>query len=146
MGKKFHNGKPYDQASAVPYRFRDGELELCLITTTGKRRWGFPKGIIDPGESEEETALKEAAEEAGLSGEVDGPPLGAYTYSKWGRTLRVQVLLMNVQYVAERWEEQRIRERSWVSPEKALELLDRRHLRKLVREAAKRLEVEVAQN
>lgn len=146
MGKKFNNGKPYDQASAVPYRFRDGELELCLITTTGKRRWGFPKGIIDPGENEEETALKEAVEEAGLSGEVDGPPLGSYTYSKWGRTLRVQVLLMKVQHAAERWEEQRIRERSWVSPEKALELLDRPHLRKLVREAAKRTEVGVAKS
>ena len=74
------------QASAIPYRRRDGCVEFCLITTIKRRRWAFPKGIIDPGETPVETALKEAEEEAGLHGRVDDEPLGRYKYAKWGTT------------------------------------------------------------
>ena len=55
---------------------REGRLEFCLITSTGKRRWSFPKGVIDPGETPPRTALKEAAEEAGLRGEICGKAAG----------------------------------------------------------------------
>jgi len=50
------------QACVIPFR-RDGdEIVFCLITSLKKKRWIFPKGIIDPGETPEETALKEALE------------------------------------------------------------------------------------
>lgn len=146
MGKKTNGFAVYDQASALPFRLRDGEIELCLITSSGRRRWGFPKGVIDPGETPWETALKEAEEEAGVSGEISGPPLGEYTYSKWGRDLRVLVLMMRVDESAEEWQESRRRERAWVGVDDALRLLDRRHLREFVQDAVKRLEVAVTEN
>ena len=52
------------QASVIPFQRRNGQIEFCLITTR-KRNWIFPKGIIDPGETMEQTAAKEALEEAG---------------------------------------------------------------------------------
>ena len=132
MGKKQKNGKTFDQASAVPYRFRGGEIEFCLITSSSKRRWCFPKGIIDPGETPAETALKEAEEEAGLHGEICGQPLGDYEYNKWGRSLSVVVMLMKVHEAADEWEESRLRDRRWVGLEEATQLLGRRRLQDFV--------------
>ena len=54
---------PLEQASAIPYRLRDGQPEFCLITSISTGKWGFPKGIVDPGETPEETAIKEALPE-----------------------------------------------------------------------------------
>lgn len=140
MGKKQVNGRAFDQASVLPFRYRQGQLEFCLITSTGKRRWSFPKGVIDPGETPPQTALKEAAEEAGLRGEICGKPLGTYRYSKMGRSLKVVVMLMKVRKVASTWDESDQRERQWVTCRKAARLVSRTQLRKLVREAIKRLD------
>jgi phosphohistidine phosphatase len=123
VGKKQKQGRVYDQASAVPFRRRDGDLEFCLITSMSKRRWCFPKGIIDPGETPAETALKEAEEEAGLRGRIVGDPLGEYEYSKWGRVLRVLVLLMEVDHADDHWLEAEHRQRRWMGAEEAAERL-----------------------
>ncbi len=131
---------PFDQASALPYRYRDGELEFCLITSSSKKKWCFPKGVIDPGETPVETALKEADEEAGVRGEICDRPLGEYSYRKWGRSLRVQVLLMHVQEVATRWDECQLRDRRWVVAEQAAKMLSSGDLRRLLAGAVKRLE------
>lgn len=141
MGKKqSKNGRPFDQASAVPYRYRDGRLEFCLITSSSRRKWAFPKGVIDKGESPAQTALKEAAEEAGLTGEICGKPLGKYQYVKYGRPLTVVVMLMRVRKAAARWDEADIRDRQWVAAEEAAAFVDRPRLRRFLHEAVKRLD------
>ena len=141
VGKKQKNRNGYDQASALPFRFCGDDIQFCLITSRSKGRWCFPKGIIDPGETPEETALKEAEEEAGLTGEIVGEPLGAYEHSKWDRMLKVVVWLMKVDYAADEWEESHVRERQWVSYDDAFKLLDRRRLREFAHDAIRRLAV-----
>lgn len=131
---------PIQQASAVPYRKRDGRVEFCLITSSRKRRWGFPKGIIDPGETPRETALKEALEEAGLHGRLEGDPLGQYQYRKWGTTLSVTCFLMEVTAAEDNWEEADVRQRRWRTAEKARKLLDRDPLLELLDAAAERVD------
>lgn len=141
MGKKqSKNGQSFDQASAVPYRFRNGQLEFCLITSSSGRKWAFPKGIIGKGESPAQTALKEAEEEAGLTGEIRGRPLGKYQYSKLGRSLTVIVMLMRVRKAAAQWDEADIRERRWVLADDAVAVVERPRLRRFLREAVKRLD------
>ncbi len=50
----------------IPYRLRNGKREyLVLMQTNGS--WSFPKGHMEPGETETETALRELYEETGLS-------------------------------------------------------------------------------
>jgi 8-oxo-dGTP pyrophosphatase MutT (NUDIX family) len=127
------------QASAVPYRRTRRGVEFCLVTSMRKQRWGFPKGIIDPGETPRETALKEAEEEAGLAGAIEGRPLGRYTYAKWGTTLHVSVYLMRVESVARDWAERAVRRRQWVTAAEALRRLDHGDLRRFVDAALKRL-------
>lgn len=130
------------QAGCVPYRFRKDELELCLITTR-KGRWGFPKGIIDPGETPQETVLKESMEEAGLVGKIVGKSIGSYRYRKWGSDLLCTMFVMKVTRAEETWDES-WRQREWFSPEAAREIIDREELLPFVDAAEKRLQKEVA--
>lgn len=127
------------QASAVPYRVAGKEIEICLITSISSGRWGFPKGLIDPGETAPETALKEAYEEAGLRGRIVGAPLGEYRYAKWGSMLTVTTYLMEVTHAETAWLEADRRQRRWASPDEAGRMLDRRHLARLLDAALERL-------
>ena len=136
------NGRPIlpDQASAVPFRRYGERVEFCLITTSSGR-WGFPKGYIDAGESPEQTALKEALEEAGLHGRIVGKPLVGYRTDKNGNSKRVVALLMEVSVCDDQWEEARVRRRRWVSQNEARELLDRGALQACLQVAQDRLQL-----
>ena len=54
---------------AVVFRTVDGKREYFLLLNkknNAKGHWGFPKGHVEPGENEYETASREILEEAGL--------------------------------------------------------------------------------
>ena len=123
------------QAAAVPFRHRDGAVEICLITTVKAGRWTVPKGFIDPGATAPETAVKEAREEAGVDGRVVGGPVGYYDITKQGGTYRVAVYLMRVDRVDDAWEEQSVRQRRWTTVRRAKELLAGRPIEAVFRRA-----------
>lgn len=52
---------------AVVYRLHDGSLELLLIRHRFGGHWSFPKGHVEAGENEFETATREVKEETGVS-------------------------------------------------------------------------------
>lgn len=61
-------------AGGVAYRRgTDGAIEIALVLVGAKRRWQLPKGIVDPGETPEATALREVREEAGIATELVAP-------------------------------------------------------------------------
>ena len=130
---------PIPQAAAVPYRMRDDRPEFCLVTSVERGNWIFPKGIIDPGETAEQTALKEAAEEAGLHGVIEGKPLGQYDYHKWNTRLVVTAMLMRVTAADDEWEESELRQRCWCGIEKARAKINRGELLQLLDAAVERL-------
>ncbi len=117
------------EAMAVPFRFRDDKLQFCVITSRKQKNWIFPKGVVEPGDSLEETALKEAFEEAGLKGKITGQPLGSYQTKKWGTSLNITALLMKVGKSADQWHEDDVRQRRWVDPKTAHRLLSRSELK-----------------
>lgn len=49
------------------------ESRILLISTQAGRRWQLPKGHIEPGETPEETAVREVREETGVTGRVIAP-------------------------------------------------------------------------
>lgn len=111
------------QAAAIAVRWKHDDLEVCLIRKMGSRNWGVPKGLVDPGDTHEETALKEAWEEAGISGRLIGKSLGTYQYDKWDATFEVTLYLMEVLEQHARWLEAGYRERRWTSFAEAASLL-----------------------
>ena len=72
----------------------EGEREVLLVHRPRYDDWSFPKGKRVPGESDEECALREVAEETGLVCEL-GEELPATEYvDAHGRPKRVRYWLM----------------------------------------------------
>ena len=90
-----------EQAAAIPIRRAGRALQICVIRRKDANRWGIPKGLVDPGDTHEETALNEAWEEAGINGRLLGAAIGTYRYRKWGTRLTVAVYVMEVLEQAE---------------------------------------------
>jgi 8-oxo-dGTP pyrophosphatase MutT (NUDIX family) len=63
-----------DQTSSGGVVFRrvgnEGPTEIAIISVGPQRRWQLPKGLVDPGEKPEATAVREAREEAGVDTKV----------------------------------------------------------------------------
>jgi phosphohistidine phosphatase len=128
------------QAGVIPFRRKRGTIEICLIRNKGRKKWKIPKGFVDPGETVEQAALKEAWEEAGLKGRIVGDPIGSYEYEKWDIDLTVAVYLMEVTGEDDKWEESRFRERCWSTAETAFAMLKKHPVQPLLDAAAMRLE------
>lgn len=52
---------------AVVFRRKSGNVEFLLVKNKKGKNWGFPKGHIEKGETEKDTAVREVFEETGLS-------------------------------------------------------------------------------
>ena len=130
----------YTQSSVIPYRMRNGKPEILVILSSQKKHFVVPKGIKDPGLSPQDSAAKEAREEAGVEGKVMDPALGCYRYDKWGSVCTVDVYAMEVNDIIpeQEWQESH-RGREWVSPEEAAERLKQKALVPMVHALAEKL-------
>ena len=77
-------------SGGVVVRRLQGRWWFAAIRPRGRSVWALPKGIVDPGESSAETAVREAAEETGLEARLGGK-LGdiRYAYTRRGSGERV---------------------------------------------------------
>jgi 8-oxo-dGTP pyrophosphatase MutT (NUDIX family) len=131
--------EPRAQSAALPWRRSEaGELEVLLITSRETRRWVIPKGWPIKGLRPDETAAREAFEEAGVEGETSRQSLGAYHYDKRlrsGRLQRVRVSVYALKVSGERsvWPEAGQREKLWTSPAEAAALVQEEDLALLLR-------------
>jgi 8-oxo-dGTP pyrophosphatase MutT (NUDIX family) len=51
----------------LPYRFVDNEMEFLIVFESYSQCWSLPKGHMEAGETEAQTALRELQEETGLT-------------------------------------------------------------------------------
>ena len=70
-----------EQVAAVCYRVGEKGIEFLLVQTRGGR-WTFPKGGVEPGLSNAQTAALEAFEEAGVHGRMEEQSFARYTRRK----------------------------------------------------------------
>jgi 8-oxo-dGTP pyrophosphatase MutT (NUDIX family) len=103
-------------------------------------RWGFPKGLIDPGHTLEEAAAIESWEEAGLRGRVIGSPLGSYDDFKWGKMLLVTGVLLAVESWTDDWPESEQRKRMFCDARETGRRLARAAQQRLLAEALLQLD------
>lgn len=64
----------------LPYRIRNAHQEYLLVFEAHSRCWSLPKGHMEPGETEAETALRELWEETGLTAQLDIGKTAAIEY------------------------------------------------------------------
>lgn len=62
--------KHIESAGIVTYTIEDDSIAYLLLHYTAGH-WDLPKGKMEPGETKQETALRELMEETGLTAELD---------------------------------------------------------------------------
>jgi len=138
-------------AGGVLVRRLRGRWMMAAIRPAGKKEgvWALPKGLIDPGEKPEETALREVAEETGAHGRSAGK-LGdvKYVYTWAGEQIFKVVSFYLVRYSGGRLGDvppehrHEVAEVRWLPLEDGPSLLAYGGERDMARKALERLEVE----
>ncbi len=108
--------KYFKQSGVIPVY----KGKVVVITARGSKRWIIPKGSIDWELSAQESAAKEALEEAGLKGEVLPDEIGTYTYEKMGGSYKVRLYYMEVSKLKDKWDEKHFRKRKLLTPKQAI--------------------------
>lgn len=129
------------QCAAIPFRLVDGRPQVMLVTSRETRRWIIPKGWAKKKLEMHAMAAREAYEEAGVIGTVDPFPVGQYSYQKRlddGQLVDcdVTVFLLHVERELPDWPERGERERLWMSPHQAANLVSEAEVGALLRELA----------
>lgn len=121
-----------DQVSAggVAFRRVKSKLEMAIVSVKPSLRWQLPKGIVDPGETPEVTAVREVQEEAGVETELlELIETVEYWYQRvqYGKRIRFHkfVHFYLLQYLSGDVQDHdhEIAEARWVSFEEAIEML-----------------------
>ncbi|HEY1614424.1 MAG TPA: NUDIX hydrolase [Rhizomicrobium sp.] len=131
------------QYAALPYRVKDSATEILLVTSKHNRRWIVPKGWPIEGQLPQDSAAREALEEAGVSGDVESVALGFFHYFKTlKRNLiipcKVDVFALRVTRCRKNWSESSARQRRWHSIDDAVAAVIEPQLRLLIRKFAAR--------
>lgn len=64
----------------LPYRKQNGQKEFLLVYETFSKCWSIPKGHMEAGETEEQTAQRELFEETGLYANLDTSRFASIKY------------------------------------------------------------------
>ncbi len=126
---------------AVVFRKEDGEIKYLLIRNKRSAHWGFPKGHVEPGETKEETAIREVLEETGLNINVlpDFEKKSEYTIQ--GKIEKsVSIFLAETSEVDYKLQEEEIEECGWFSYENALKTLNYENDKLILNDAKKYLD------
>jgi 8-oxo-dGTP diphosphatase len=138
-----------DQISAggVALRWKDSQPEIAIVSVKPKLRWQLPKGIVDPGESPQVTAVREVKEEAGV--ETDIIKL-IETIEYWYRSVKngkpvryhkfVHFYLLEYRSGDVSNHDHEVEEARWVNLDEALEMLDFKSERDVVEKAREMIE------
>lgn len=130
----------YSQSAVIPYRIHHGKVKILIITSSSKKHWIVPKGVVDIGLSPQASAGKEAFEEAGVLGRVGDTLLGTYRYEKWGADCIIKVYPMEVlDVISEQKRLEPERQRLWITAEQAPLYLKQKALLSMVLKLTRKL-------
>ena len=115
MGKEASSMRHEKSCGAIVYRRFHGNIEILLIRHINSGHWSFPKGHVEAGETEIETAVREIKEETSIDVIIDPTFRETVSYSPKRDTQKVVVYFIgkakNYDFVPQ---EEEISEVRWV--------------------------------
>jgi ADP-ribose pyrophosphatase YjhB (NUDIX family) len=123
----------FDQSGVLPYRRKDNQTEVLLITSMKKKRWIVPKGFVEFNLSAFESAKKEALEEAGVIGANETIELGSYNTQKDIGLTHIRIYSMEVIKVLDDYPEKDLRKRKWFTLEEGADAVTIPDLSRIIR-------------
>ena len=121
---------------AIVYRKHHGNIELLLVQSQNCGHWSFPKGHVEEGETEEQTAIREIKEETGIDVILDTSFRKVITYAPKKETTKDVIYFLakatSYEYTPQEEEIARIK---WVEINHAGEILSYDNVRQLVNQA-----------
>jgi 8-oxo-dGTP pyrophosphatase MutT (NUDIX family) len=123
----------------IPYRKKDGELQILLITSIRKKKWIIPKGFIEFNLSAFESAKKEAYEEAGIIGANETIELGNFKIDKYGGDVLIKVYSMEVVEEHQDYSEKNLRKRKWFSLDEAIKKIETPEIANMIKKLETKL-------
>jgi 8-oxo-dGTP pyrophosphatase MutT (NUDIX family) len=131
-------------AGGVVYRHSKDGYEILICKDAGYHRWVLPKGLVNKGESYEQTALREVQEETGVTARLVAPLGEPEKYIYTARGVRVfksvYYFLFEYQSGSESHHDHEMEAVQWVSFDEALSMLGYQGAKKVVRSARAFLE------
>lgn len=126
-------------AGSIIYRTEDGELKYLLVQSVVHHTWGFPKGHLAAGETEEEAAKREVSEEVGLHPEFDFNFRRETTYETEEHTIKTVGFFVSKFVPGQRVVDQKeeILNSTWATLQEAKKYLKRPGLYDILQEAEK---------
>ena len=129
----------FKQSGVIPYIIKDGKVKVVIITSRSGNKWIIPKGVIEPKMTPWDSAAKEALEEAGVKGKVFRKRVGKYVQKKWGGECNINIYLMKVSKVNDKWDED-FRKRKVLTPGDAADKISIKPLRHIIKNIEKIIE------
>jgi 8-oxo-dGTP pyrophosphatase MutT (NUDIX family) len=121
-----------EQAGAIVVRAGKTEPRILLVTARrNPGNWIFPKGHIERGETRKDAAVREAREEAGVTGKVAGRA-GTMSFDFSDNRYRVHYFVVTTEDAGKEREGRRLR---WCRYKQALRKLTYDETREMLREA-----------
>jgi 8-oxo-dGTP pyrophosphatase MutT (NUDIX family) len=123
----------FTKSAVIPYRLKDGKLEILLVTSIKKKNWIVPKGYIEFNLTPFESAKKEAYEEAGVVGSNETVEVGQFLNEKKNGKELIKVYTMEVDEELDDYPEKNLRKRKWFSYEEALDKVQNVQIKNFLR-------------
>lgn len=125
---------------ALVYRKENNKYKLLLVKHRYGGHWCFPKGHVEAGENEMQTALREVMEETGIQIELqEGFRQAVEYFPKPNVKKQVIYFLGEAQYEEYTMQEEEIREITWADLDKAYYMVTFKNDKNLINEARKYL-------
>lgn len=112
--------------------------EVLLTKHSQNKHWSFPKGLIDPGQTTKEAALREVKEEGGVEAEIiDKAGYSKYVYTFNGEKIFKVVTYFLMKYVQGDIKDHdfEVEESGWYKIEEALKQLSFSQDKELLKKA-----------
>ena len=122
--------KKEKSCGAIVFYLKEDKEQILLIKHSNSGHWSFPKGHVEAGETEVETAVREIMEETGVNADIDTRFRTVVTYSPKKDVIKdVVYFFATTDNYDTRNQEEEVSEVRWVDIDKAPEVTNEEKMR-----------------